>query len=619
MATPPLQNTESLSDLDSLRESGLSPAEFWKRFMEFTAMVCDASALYLFSRTEDGSEAEAKPTWKNYGRWPESSTPGIPDLEDSLGALLELARNEGMASTRSTGSQPVGIGVLALQTGEREPAATCILLVFPDADRDRIKRGLEKARLLSDRPLLFQQNRQLDRVRVRNDMLSSVLDLTLLLSREEKFLSAAMTTCNELVPRFQCERVSVGWYRDGQIRLKAMSHAEKFEKKMELVRLLELAMEEAIDQEEDLRWPIVQDSGQVTRDHSRYAREAGVGYLCSIPLRQDGELCGVLFFERESGSFSESELLQMRLYADQIGPVLSDLQQKDRWIGFRAYHRFRSWAGGLIGVRHTGWKLAGLVISILLGILLFGKMTYRVEAPFSLQSKDVQYITAPFDGYLKAVTVEVGEQVEEEELLCQFDTQDLLLEKAVTRSDYLRLVRQAEQRRADNKLAEMRIIEAQAEQVEAELARINYRLDQASIRAPFAGVVVEGDLQEQIGSLFQTGDELYRLARLNELYAEVRVAEADVDEVSSNTSGKLIFKSRPGQRFPARVTRVEPMARTVESGNVFLVRVRLEEGNQPWFRPGMTGVAKLDAGKRSILWILTHRTLDYLRLHVFWW
>jgi len=38
---------------------------------------------------------------------------------------------------------------------------------------------------------------------------------------------------------------------------------------------------------------------------------------------------------------------------------------------------------------------------------------------------------------------------------------------------------------------------------------------------------------------------------------------------------------------------------------------------QTWWRPGMSGVAKLDAGTRTPLWIATHRTLDYLRLR--WW
>lgn len=619
MAISKEEPTELFSELEALRESGLSPSAFWRRFLEALGRVSGASSVTLLVRAKGDASEGKQSGWKNYGRWPEASPAGIPELPEPLRDLLEQAEKEGMVATQSSGKTPVGVGVLALETGERNPSGTCVVLVFPDADPAGIRAGLEKAHLLADRPLWFQQHRTLEGVRARNAVLSSVLDLSLLLSREQKFLSAAMTACNELVSRFHCERVSLGWLQDGQIRLKAMSHAEKFEKKMELVRLMELAMEEAVDQEEDLIWPVTRDTGQVTRDHERYGREAGAGHLCSVPLKENDTVCGVLFFEREATPFSETDLLTLRLYAEQIGPVLADLREKDRWIGVRAYRRFRTWAGGLIGIRHTGWKLAGLVVALLLGILFFGKMSYRVEASFALKSGNVQYITAPFNGYLERVEAEVGDSVAEGQLLCTFDTQDLLLEKAVTRSDRLRLIRQAEQRRAANELAEMRIIRAQAEQVEAELDRINYRLEQASIEAPFAGVMVEGDLKEQVGSRFQTGDELYRIARLHDLYAEVEVAEADIDEISAGMAGNLIFKSRPGKRYAGQVTQIEPVAQTVEAGNIFRVRVHLSEGNQDWFRPGMSGVAKLDAGKRSILWILTHRTLDYLRLHVFWW
>jgi hypothetical protein len=33
----------------------------------------------------------------------------------------------------------------------------------------------------------------------------------------------------------------------------------------------------------------------------------------------------------------------------------------------------------------------------------------------------------------------------------------------------------------------------------------------------------------------------------------------------------------------------------------------------------MTGVAKIEAGRRSYLWIATHRLVDFLRLKLWWW
>jgi hypothetical protein len=32
----------------------------------------------------------------------------------------------------------------------------------------------------------------------------------------------------------------------------------------------------------------------------------------------------------------------------------------------------------------------------------------------------------------------------------------------------------------------------------------------------------------------------------------------------------------------------------------------------------MTGVAKLDIGRRNLIWVLTRRTVDFLRLRLWW-
>jgi hypothetical protein len=55
-----------------------------------------------------------------------------------------------------------------------------------------------------------------------------------------------------------------------------------------------------------------------------------------------------------------------------------------------------------------------------------------------------------------------------------------------------------------------------------------------------------------------------------------------------------------------------------EKGNVFLVQCGFPESFPSWWRPGMTGVGKLNAGKQTLLWIFTHRTMDFLRLKLWW-
>jgi hypothetical protein len=44
----------------------------------------------------------------------------------------------------------------------------------------------------------------------------------------------------------------------------------------------------------------------------------------------------------------------------------------------------------------------------------------------------------------------------------------------------------------------------------------------------------------------------------------------------------------------------------------------VDGGPESWWRPGMSGLCKLEVERRSLFWILTHRTVDFLRLKLWW-
>ncbi len=137
------------------------------------------------------------------------------------------------------------------------------------------------------------------------------------------------------------------------------------------------------------------------------------------------------------------------------------------------------------------------------------------------------------------------------------------------------------------------------------------------MRAPFDGVVVEGDLRERIGAPLKTGDLLMKFSQLKDLYVEMRVPEKDIDQVAGSRRAYAAFASRPEDTFNVSIVRIEPMASVDKDGNAFTLRGRLDK-TASWFRPGMSGIAKVDAGYRSFLWIATHRLIDFLRLKLWW-
>ncbi|MCU7808603.1 MAG: histidine kinase, partial [Candidatus Thiodiazotropha sp. (ex Semelilucina semeliformis)] len=65
--------------------------------------------------------------------------------------------------------------------------------------------------------------------------------------------------------------------------------------------------------------------------------------------------------------------------------------------------------------------------------------------------------------------------------------------------------------------------------------------------------------------------------------------------------------------------RILPLSTAEEGRHLFTLEAELAESGQS-LRPGMQGVAKIEAGTRSLLWLSTHRLVDWLRLQLWgWW
>ena len=232
-----------------------------------------------------------------------------------------------------------------------------------------------------------------------------------------------------------------------------------------------------------------------------------------------------------------------------------------------------------------------------------------------MHSKDLLFIPAPFDGYLSQVHVDIGDVVQPGDLLVALDTRDLAQEVRMASADVTRYQGEAEKAQAQKAFAEMQIARAREQQAQAKLTLVQQQLDSAQVLAPMAGTVVEGELRKNLGSPVRRGDLLLKLAQNRNLYLEVAVDQSDVQEIHPGMTGEVAFVGRPEDRFGFTVTSMEPAAIARDGKNVFLVRAQINA--QPGWHPGLGGTAKLDAGEHALLWVLTRRTVRYLR-GLFW-
>ncbi len=593
--------------LRALARSPGQPAEFWAAYLEACGQVCGAWRTLLLARREG--------SWRVYQQWPPRQP--VSAAEAALAQrLAEAAADQGYARVTVEAAQGVATRI-EVSTAEAEYAIEAtVLVVLLGAEADAL--GLEALlRLAADVPAHYEARRAQRQAQGKAERLFDALHLSTRIGSETRFMKAALTLCNELAARFECDRVALGWLKSPYIRLQAISHIEKFDRQMAAARQLESVMEEALDQDEDVVYPPPPGRTTVVRGHDQYARTQGAGHLASLPLRVADEPVAVITAERQGAPFTEAEVWEMRLIGDAAAAPLAHLQRQDRWFGARLWCSFKSAVAGFWKVEHSLAKLAAIALVALLLATSLIEWPYRVETAFTLRSQDVAFVPAPFDGYIGKVHVEIGDPVRQGDLLVDLDRRELALEAASVAADVSRYARESEKAMSVESLADMQIAQARRNQSAARLGLIRKNLNQARVAAPMDGIVVEGDLKAKLAAAVRKGDLLFKVARIEQTYAELEIPEMDVHEIRTGLQGELAFVGRPDIRLPIHIDRLDPVASFKAGKNVFLARAAIAVPAENWWRPGMGGTAKIDVGNRPLLWIWTHRTLRFLQ-KVFW-
>ena len=131
-------------------------------------------------------------------------------------------------------------------------------------------------------------------------------------------------------------------------------------------------------------------------------------------------------------------------------------------------------------------------------------------------------------------------------------------------------------------------------------------------------MVVRGDLSQSLGAPVAKGDVLYEIAPVDGYRIILEVDERDIAYVSRGRRGALALAALPGAALALEVQRITPVS-TAEGGrNYFRVEASLDQPHDA-LRPGMEGVARVDVGRRQLLWIWTHGLVDWLRLQAWSW
>jgi multidrug efflux pump subunit AcrA (membrane-fusion protein) len=427
------------------------------------------------------------------------------------------------------------------------------------------------------------------------------------------FAQAAAALATALCDRLSCDRVAVGWVHGDCSSVVALSHAADFDPRQAVSERIAAAMDEALEQASTVLVPPREGAlPQVSLAHAELAG-TDARAVCTVLLADAGKPVGALTFERASAQFTPDEAVFCEDAAAFAAPILSLKHRAERgWAASTAEVMRGLWTklASQEGRRARLWLAAG---GLAAAVLLFVPVPYYIAAPARLEGSVQRVVVAPVDGFLEQVNVRPGDLVKSGQILAELATQDLQAERLKRRSELAQHenVYKAAFARADR--TQLVINQARAAEAQAQLQLVENQLQRAQLRAPFDGIVIKGDLPQQLGAPVQRGEVLLTLAPDDRYRLIIEVDERDVALVAAGLQGRLALAAAPESVFDFSVARLLPVAVAADGRNFFEVEGALEAEGKA-LRPGMRGVAKIRAGRRPAAWIATHRMLDWLRL-----
>jgi RND family efflux transporter MFP subunit len=552
-------------------DAGAAPAAVWPNAQQDTALLAESGRLALKKRA---------PIVR-----PRRATPGGP-VEGPVVVACPLYRHD----------QLFGVVALEVETLDEQQQHTLLNL---------LKWGAAWLELLPHEDGTSQ-------IATR---LATVIDVTAKGLEQPSLQAAAGAVIAQLAQHLGCDRVSFGLRENRHFRVQALSHSAQIDRRSELVRRIEAAMDEALDEGATVVLPAPAEIPDVSGlpAHERLCGDQGAA-VCTLLLVDAGEALGALTLERRQGPpFDRATIDLCEAVAALLGPIFELKRLQDRPFPVKARDAVGDALGALVGRRHLRAKLlaAGLLG---LGVWLsLATGAYRISATAVLEGTEQRALVAPIDGYVEQAYARAGELVRQGDLIAELDDRDLELERRRWSSERDDLGKRLGRAIGSFDRAEAAIIEAQLGKANAQLALVEEQLARTRIVAPIDGVIVSGDLSRSLGAPVERGQVLFELAPLDAYRMALQVPEGEIAHVRPGQHGHLALSAMPGEHLAFVVDDIIGIAETADGENGFRVEARLvDTGAQ--LRPGMRGVGKIEVDERRLLWVWSHTLLDRISL-----
>lgn len=499
------------------------------------------------------------------------------------------------------------------------------------------------------------QSRRLGNLVLETQRLQQLLRFTSDLAGSLDTLEVARLTANYGRDLIGCERASMLLREGGHWRVLAISGQETVEKKSSMVKTMAAFVEahcapagetQTLSKKELLERAEAQktngaavsvNGGENAALALRSTDAIDLAYfqlshvvsavVCPL-MNPEKQLVGAFFAESTfEGYFestaSKSEILPSRRIAEWIATHASRAIVAARDYETLPFlpitRRIRATKLLLTSDRRNRFLLKSGVIAAAVLIIALWPARVKVDGDCMLQSLNRAAIVPEITSRVESVFVREGDHVTKGQPVAQLDTRRLKLDMETTEQEKLRYMADADRSRALGDEASAQVSLLQVKVLDQQEKKIQTDIESATLRSTINGVVMTKDLELRAGEVLQQGAPFAEIAGMDawELHAEVNERDIGHVEKALRDKGALdlsyILYSQSAHTLHARIDnpkQISASAYPKEKENVFLLTIH----NPPIppeisrnLRPGLTGRAKLELGRRPLAFIFARK------------
>ncbi len=448
--------------------------------------------------------------------------------------------------------------------------------------------------------------------------------------------SSAAEVVADICHRLSCLRVSLGWIVAGELQVIALSDGVVLEEGAAIPELQQ-AMLEALHQHATLTWPPnARCASRITLAHQFLYKAQGLAGVVSVPMAYGGRVAGVISCERsvvfdplrpsprndlERAAFSADEVHWLSIVAEGLAPMMAMRYRLDRSWWERTSAGFFTLIRRIKDPTERGlrWSVGGAVAALLAGLLV--PLPYHVTASARLEGAVQRVLSASEDGFLREVHVRPGDLVKAGQVLAELSDDDLQNARRARVADLAQQENAFAEAFARGDRAQAATAQTKVAESRAQLALVEQQLARVKLVAPFDGVVIQGDLRQQLGAPVKRGETLLTLAPGLDWRVVLEVDESEVSELQAGQVAGLRLAAMPGQVISLLLERVTPVAKPTADG----VRYEVEAvptgagAGLAGLRPGLQGVAQIELTSRPLLQRWALHAWHWLRMLTWTW